>query len=58
MTNFGLGPFSFGSPRPEPIKLNKGDSVIISYWSWRKFGWKQKMITLDSSRNLTITELS
>lgn len=55
--NIGLGPFSFGMHRPEPVKLNKGESVLISYWRWWPPGWKQKLITLDSDRNVTAIEI-
>ena len=57
MTSFNLGIFGFKIERPPPITLRKGESVIVSSWSWRKFGWKTKQIRLDKNNNVIVTEL-
>jgi len=57
MTSFGIGPFSFGIPRPEAIKLIAGESVIISYWSWRKFGFVRKLVYVCDDGDVDVTVL-
>lgn len=46
MTSFRFGPFSFGIPRPDAIKLVAGERVIVSYWSWKRFGYVRKLISI------------
>ena len=48
----GFG-FGFGIKRPDSIILKRGESVIISYWNWWPPGWKQKLISVDSSGETT-----
>ncbi len=39
--------FSFGiSKHDEQIKLKEGDTILLRYWSWRKFGYIRKAYSL------------
>ena len=55
MTSINLGIFGFKIERPQPITLRKGESVVVSVWSWRKFGWQQKQFRLDENNNVIVT---
>lgn len=57
MTEIRLGPFGFGIPRPESVKLKRGENIIIAYWSWRKFGYIRKLISIDVDNNVSIQPL-
>ena len=49
--------FSFGFRRPISIKLSKGESVIISIWKWKRFGFIRKLIQVDDLGNVKVTVL-
>ena len=39
--------FSFGIKKKEfVLTLNEGETKILRYWSWRKFGYIRKAVTL------------
>lgn len=54
MVGFNLGVFGFNIPRPESITLKPDESVIVYYWSWKKFGYKQKQLRLDKDNNIIV----
>lgn len=49
--------FGFGIKRPFELILKRGESALISEWSWRKFGFKRKLVSIDSSGDVKITKL-
>ncbi len=57
MTTFGFGSFGFGVRRPYEMILKKGESVLISEWSWHKLGFIRKLVQLDSEGNVTVKKL-
>lgn len=57
MPSFHLGPFGFKTTRPNSIYLKTNDTVIVSYWSWKKFGWQQKQYRTDKNGDLEVTNL-
>lgn len=57
MTTFSFGAFGFGVRRPYEMIIKKGESVLISEWSWRKLGFIRKLVQLDSEGNLTVKKL-
>lgn len=40
-------PFFSISKTDSTIKLNEGDTILIKYWSWRRFGHIRKILTLQ-----------
>lgn len=57
MTTFGLGSFGFGVRRPYEMILKKGESVLISEWSWRKMGFVRKLVMIDLDGNVDVKTL-
>lgn len=55
--SFNFPFFGFGIERESKIVLKKGDSIILSEWNWRKFGYKKKVISIDDQSNVIITDL-
>lgn len=49
--------FRFGMTRPQPIKLKRGESIIVYEWSWKKFGYKKRLIQIDSSGKPSVLPL-
>jgi hypothetical protein len=48
---FGVGL----TKRDNEIKLKEGESVILRYWSWRKFGYIRKLVRIvDGKVEVTI----
>ena len=54
MPSVGAGPFSIRINRPEPIKLEDGQRVIVSYWSWKKMGYTRKLITISKEGDVDV----
>lgn len=43
--------FSFGfSKSDSTIKLNEGETILLRYWNWRKFGYIRKAYTLNDGK--------
>jgi len=43
--------FSFGVTKHDTqIKLNEGETILLRYWSWRKFGYIRKAYTLKDGK--------
>lgn len=43
--------FSFGfSKSDSQIKLNEGETILLRYWSWKKFGYIRKALTLKDGK--------
>ena len=37
--------FTFGVKTSHIITLEKGQTIFIKSWNWRKFGWTRKAVT-------------
>jgi len=42
-------------PRPKPFTLKKGETKILSFWSWKRCGFMQKAIRLDDNGDISVT---
>jgi len=41
--------FSFSLTKKENhIKIQEGETILLRYWSWRKFGYVKKVMTLNN----------
>ena len=48
--------FTFNVTRQQ-ITIQKGQTVVIEEWSWRKFRPVQKAITMEDDGNIKVTYL-
>jgi len=55
--HIGGAGFRFGISRPQPIKLKRGESIVVYDWKWWPPGWKKKLIQIDSSGKTSVLPL-
>ena len=51
--SFRIGGFGFHfgiSKKDNQIKLNEGETILLRYWSWRKFGHVHKAYSLQDGK--------
>jgi len=51
-------PFMFKVSKQPEIVLNRDQNkIIISVWSWRKFGYKRKLVQILDNGDIRVTKL-
>ena len=43
--------------KPTQLILKQGETILISEWRWKKFGWIKKLVQIDKNGDVKITTI-